>query len=52
LLQPPPPPPPAGSLTIYAKTTVHCSPDSSMVNTNCRWLAATGILSVVHLTIN
>ncbi len=33
----PPPPPPqkkAGSLTISAKTTVHCSPDSSMTKRN------------------
>jgi hypothetical protein len=26
----PPPPPPSGFVTIYTKTTVHCSPDSSM----------------------
>jgi hypothetical protein len=25
------PPPPASSVTIYAKTTVYCSPDSSML---------------------
>jgi hypothetical protein len=27
---PPPPPHSTGSVNIYAKTTVHCSPDSSM----------------------
>ncbi len=31
LANPPPPPPPGGSVTIDAKTTVYCSPDSSMV---------------------
>jgi hypothetical protein len=30
---PPPPPPPAGPVAINAKTTVHCSPGSSMVHT-------------------
>ncbi len=30
---PGPPPPLAGFVTIYAKTTVHCSPDSSMCGT-------------------
>jgi hypothetical protein len=29
----PPPPPLAGSITIYAKTTVHCSPNSSRFGT-------------------
>jgi hypothetical protein len=30
---PPPPTPLAGSVTLYANTTAHCSPDSSMLLT-------------------